>query len=187
MLPYSGAVRTTLAALLALLALSACAVSFKSDPQPTPSAAAAAPTASPAPLDYNTNLGNNRPAAHASVLLARRLYQDGAYWEVHVVTTPAELHVVDPTDPASMTQAGAGVSSVRIVMATESGSAITIYRKGGHDHERAVLMTMVPILQAAFPQVGQIQFDVYYGESDHHATGTWTGGADLAYTVNDGL
>jgi hypothetical protein len=146
--------------------------------------------ASPGPtlpmIDYNVRLGSNRPAAEAALAISRDLFSDGSFWEVYVKTTPVVINSgYDPTDPSSYIAAGRSVKSIDLIMATESGVALNKYRAGGHDHERTVMSHLMTILLQRFPGV-HVTFNVYFGETDHHATGTYDKGR-MDYKVLDTL
>jgi hypothetical protein len=173
-------------ALFWMLLLTAC----QSTPAAGPSPVSPGPTATgrhgaPAAIDYNSGLGSNRPAAEASVLLARALYQAPGFWETYLLTDPSSLTgAFAPGDDAALIEAGKSVKSLQVIMATES--AVGTFRAGGHDHEKAILEDACKVLFARFP-VQEIKVSVYYGEANLHARAVVHRQGGVDYTVLDQL
>ena len=169
-----------LAPLLAMT-LGACT---PAQPAATPPSPSPSPSPSPPAIpDFNGRVGSNRVAAEASLRAGRALYADGEYWEVFVRTTPPQLTgTYDPGDPASATPIAAQATDIDVVMATESGAAIRLFGAGGVVHEKAEINRVVKVLTAAFPNVKNISFRVFYGEAFQHATAHYHAGV-LDYTV----
>jgi len=109
-----------------------------------------------------------------------------SYWEAIVHTTPSTLGTVDPGDPAGYVRADARATSVDLILATESGVAVREFRSGGHDHEKAVVLSVAQLLQQLFPKATVITVEVLYGESHLHSKSTYTSG-QLDYSVVDSL
>jgi hypothetical protein len=161
----------------------ACSVSYVAAPSPSPSAAPT-PAASAAPPDYNSRLGTNRAGAEAAALLGKQL-ATGGYWEVAVRTVPAQLGSWPPGS-AEQLRLRTTVTAATVVMATESSGAIRSFRAGGHEHEQAVILSLLRPLAAYFPSATDLEVLVFYGESDQHAVGSYQHGS-LTYRVLDGL
>lgn len=170
-----------------MLLLTAC----ESAPATGPSSGKVAPSTTPPravtpPLiDHNLALGANRPAAEASLLWARALYQSSGFWETYVTTDPANLAgPYAPGDDAALIRAGKSVKSVQAIMATES--ALERFRSGGHDHEKALVQDACKVLFGRFP-VPEIKVSVYFGEADLHARVVVHRDGGVDYTVLDSL
>jgi hypothetical protein len=135
-------------------------------------------------LDYNLRLGSNRFAAEAALTVGRQLYsQGGQYWEVNVRTDPLTLAgVYDPVAQPSPAQVGGGAKAVTVFMATESAGAIKLFRAGGVDHEKAEITQVGVLLGRLFPGASTVTVQVFFGESSHYATATYSAGR-LDYQV----
>ncbi len=157
---------------------------------PIPSTSAGA-TQSPPPVpsasqlpDFNARLGSNRFAAEAAVAVGRRLFsQGGQYWEINVRTEPLTLGTTyEPAAPGPAARPVSGARSVTVFMATESSGAIGLFRAGGTAHEKAEITMVAALLSGLFPGAATISIQVYFGESNHYATGVYSGGS-LDYRV----
>ncbi|MGI8610216.1 MAG: hypothetical protein ACR2MY_13510 [Candidatus Dormibacteria bacterium] len=166
---------------LAAPALASCSGGAKATPTPSPSKAAVVDV----PLsDFNGRLGSNRVAAETAVLLGRKLYETGQYWEVYVRTAPATLAgKYDPADPSASAKAAAAVTQVDVIIATESGSAIKSFAAGGDAHERRILASLDTPLRQAFPNAGTETIRIFYGESFQHGVAVFNHGTLTQYTV----
>ncbi|MHB8572013.1 MAG: hypothetical protein ACYDAY_03515 [Candidatus Dormibacteria bacterium] len=190
--PPGGRERMELLLIVGVVALvvggSGAPVEPDNQPAPPPPAASPNPVAVMPRADgqaFDGRLGNDRVAAEAAVLVGRLLFRESGYWETYAQVTPSGLGHVDPTDPASLLDAGRQVTAVRLVMATESSTAVTSLRAGGHDHERTVVGGVAALLATRFP-AAEITIQVLFGENHPHANATLQAGA-FTYTVTDGL
>jgi hypothetical protein len=177
-------VKRTLLPALALVgaaALTGCA----SDGSPSASSSSSpSATAAALALDYNSRFGSNRFAAEAAVAVGRQLYsQGGQFWEINVRTDPTTLPgTYDPTVLGPRTHPVNGATAITVFMATESANAIKAYRAGGVDHEKAEVTRMAALLSTLFPTATTVTVQVYFGEANHYATATYSGGA-LTYKL----
>src|SRR5258708_36284885 len=61
-------------------------------------------------------------------------------------------------------------------MATESSTAVSLFRAGGVAHEKAEITTMAALVAGLFPGATSITIQVYFGEANLYATAVYSGG-----------
>lgn len=138
------------------------------------------------PIGYNHRYGNSPLAAADAFAMERSLFSIQQYWEVALRDTPVEPGNVNAADPQALKSARAGITSVLMVIASESLPTLRALLLRGDGGQKAYFIDLVGALRAeGYTGLTNVSVLVYFGEQDHHATLSWTPETGYSYTIFD--
>jgi hypothetical protein len=138
------------------------------------------------PIGFNHRYGNNPVSAADAFQMERALYARREYWEVGLRTEPVQAGYVPETDPAASQAARARATSVLMIVASESLPTLRALLLRGNAGQQAYCEGLVDQLRArGYTGLTQVTLDVYFGETDRHATLTWSRASGYTYVIHD--
>lgn len=166
------------------LLLGACSEVQVEHPTPVPPTPSGLPTLPP--IGFNHRYGNNPVASADAFTLERQLFAQKEYWEVAIAASPVAAGYVPITDAAATVAARPHLTSVTLVLATESLVTIRALLAGGDPAQQAYCVKLLDGLRATgYSGLTAATVDVYFGEQDRHAELTWNPTAGYRFTVFD--
>ncbi len=173
------------AGLAAAVLLSACSEASVTQPTPEPTLTPIVISTLP-PIGFNHRYGNNPVAAADAFAMERALFAKKEYWEVGLRADPAQAGYVDESDPQAASAARARFTNLFLVIASESLPTLRALLTGGNPGQQAYCAQLVEQLRSqGYTGLQTATVAVFFGESDRHATLSWTRAGGYTFTVLD--
>jgi hypothetical protein len=138
------------------------------------------------PIGYNHRYGNNPVAAADAFALERKLYAQKQYWEVGLRTDPAQAGYVLETDPNATSTARAKATDMLVIIASESLPTLRSLVALGDAGQKTYCAALVDQIRAlGYTGITKVDMSIYFGESDRHATLTWTTAGGYSFQILD--
>jgi len=138
------------------------------------------------PIGYNHRFGNNPVTAADAFALERALFAKKEYWEVALSAQPYAVGYVDALNPQADAAARPAFTSLTMVIASESLPTLRQMVANGDAGQKAYCIQFLDQLRSeGYTGLTDVTLTVYFGESDRHATLTWTRKAGYSYTIYD--
>ncbi len=138
------------------------------------------------PIGFNHRYGNNPVAAADAFALERSLFSAKQYWEVAMRADPATAGYVEESDPVASRAARARVTSLLLVIASESATTLRQLVALDNAGQQAYCRQLLDRLRAeGYSGLRSADVEVYFGESHVHAKLSWTAAGGYQFTVYD--
>lgn len=165
--------------------LSACSEAQVTRPTPAASATPIVIATLP-PIGFNHRYGNNPVTAADAFAMERTLFAQKQYWEVGLRGDPAQAGYVEETDTQQAAAARAKFTNIFLVVASESLPTLRALVELGNAGQQKYCEGFVDQLRAqGYTGLKTATVAVFFGESDRHATLTWSSAAGYSYQILD--
>jgi hypothetical protein len=176
---------TLCAGLAAAALLSACSEAQVTHPTPQASATPIVISTLP-PIGFNHRYGNNPVTAADAFAVERALFAKKEYWEVGLRGDPVQAGYVEESDAQAAAAARARFTDIFLVVASESLPTLRALVALGNAGQQQYCEQLVQrFVDQGYSGLQQVTVAVFFGESDRHATLSWTRAGGYTFQILD--
>lgn len=176
---------TLCAGLAAAALLSACSEAQVTHPAPQASATPIVIATLP-PIGFNHRYGNNPVTAADAFAVERGLFARKQYWEVGLRADPAQAGYVQETDAQAAAAARAKFTNIFLVVASESLPTLrALVELGNAGQQKYCEQLVQQFVDEGYTGLQTATLAVFFGESDRHATLSWTRAGGYTFQILD--
>jgi hypothetical protein len=137
------------------------------------------------PVGFNHVYGVNPLASEDAMSLERQFFAHGAYWEVYLLTEPAQAGFVKLGNFPAVRAARRDASSLIVALATEDPFTINgLLAYPGHPGPEAYAQELLQSLRAlGYDTLSSGQVRIYFSEAYEYALLAWNKASGYTYTV----
>jgi hypothetical protein len=176
---------TLCAGLAAATLLSACSEAQVTRPTPEASPTPIVISTLP-PIGFNHRYGNNPVTAADAFAMERALFARKEYWEVGLRADPAQAGYVEETDAQAAAAARARFTNLFLVVASESLPTLrALVTLGNAGQQQYCEQLVQQLITQGYTGLQTATVAVFFGESDRHATLSWTKAGGYTFQILD--
>jgi len=176
---------TLCSGLAAAALLSACSEAQVTHPTPQASATPIVIATLP-PIGFNHRYGNNPVTAADAFAVERALFAKKQYWEVGLRADPAQAGYVQETDAQAAAAARAKFTDMFLVVASESLPTLrALVEMGDAGQQKYCEQLVQQFVDEGYTGLQTATVAVFFGESDRHATLSWTKAGGYTFKILD--
>ena len=141
----------------------------------------------PPPTGFNHRFGNTPLSSKDGFALERALYSQNVFWEVAIRIMPEQAGYIPLSKPGGAKAARHAARSLLLVIATEDAhSIIGLLAEHGDTGQEHYAIGLLDWLRAlGYDALTSATVDIYFTESDEHASLQWTRQRGYSFRVFD--